>query len=241
MSAAEMRIQAPEVTEVIDEAELYLGLLPLASAHIIELGCGAAAHTRTIAERGKPASILACEVDTLQLEKNLAIGDLPTVTVHHAGAQAIPAEDGSADLVMMFKSLHHVPVSDMDDAIREIRRVLRPGGQAYISEPVYGGQFNEVVRLFHDEKAVRETAFAALRKAVEQGVLELAGQYFFNTRNDFQDFAEFERCIIGATHTQHHLSPELRRTVRERFKGFMGPAGARFVMPMRVDLLRRPA
>ncbi|MFD1691712.1 class I SAM-dependent methyltransferase [Azotobacter chroococcum] len=137
MTAAEMRIQAPEVAETIDEAELYLRLLPLASARIIELGCGAAAHTRTIAEKGKPASILACEVDTLQLEKNLAIGDLPTVTFRHAGAQAIPAEDGSADLVMMFKSLHHVPVSDMDDAIREIRRVLRPGGLAYISEPVY--------------------------------------------------------------------------------------------------------
>ncbi|MFC0708482.1 class I SAM-dependent methyltransferase [Azorhizophilus paspali] len=27
----------------------------------------------------------------------------------------------------MFKSLHHVPVGDMDGALREIRRVLRPG------------------------------------------------------------------------------------------------------------------
>ncbi|MEE4464201.1 SAM-dependent methyltransferase, partial [Azotobacter chroococcum] len=71
-------------------------------------------------------------------------------------------------------------------------------------------------------------------------VLELAGQYFFNTRNNIEDFSEFERRIIGATHTQHRLSPELLQTVREKFEGFMGPEGARFVMPMRVDLLRRP-
>jgi hypothetical protein len=32
----------------------------------------------------------------------------------------------------------------------------------------------------------------------------------------------------------------LLQTVREKFEGFMGPEGARFVMPMRVDLLRRP-
>lgn len=240
MTAADMRIQDPTAKDVIDEAELYLRLLPLASARIIELGCGAAAHTRTIAEQGKPASILACEVDSIQLEKNLTIGDLPGVTFRHAGAQAIPAEDGSADIVMMFKSLHHVPLEEMDDVLREIRRVLRPGGLAYISEPVYAGDYNAVVRLFHDEKRVREAAFAALRKAVEQNVLELAGEYFFNTRNNFADFAEFERRTIGATHTQHHLSPELLEAVRERFEGFMGPEGARFVVPLRVDLLRRP-
>lgn len=240
MAAAEMRIQNPSGDGVINEAEVYNRLLPLDGAHIIELGCGAAMHTRAIAESGRPASILACEVDTIQHAKNLAITDLPTVTFVHAGAEAIPAEDGSADIVMMFKSLHHVPLESMDKAMQEIRRVLRPGGVAYISEPVYAGEFNEVLRLFHDEKAVREAAFAAVRKAVEQGVLELAGQHFFNTANDFQDFADFERRIIGVTHTEHHLSPEQLQAVREKFENFMGPQGAHFVMPIRVDLLRRP-
>ncbi len=241
MTAAEMRIQDPAVDGVINEAEVYHRLLPLDGARIIELGCGAAAHTRAIAESGRPASILACEVDTIQHEKNLAITDLPTVTFAHAGAQAIPAEDGSADIVMMFKSLHHVPLEAMDSAMQEIRRVLRPGGLAYISEPVYAGDFNEVLRLFHDEKAVREAAFATVRKAAEQGVLELAGQHFFNTPSAFEDFADFERKIIAVTHTDHKLSPELLQAVRKKFESFMGPEGARFTMPIRVDLLRRPA
>lgn len=241
MTASEMQIQNPSVEGVISEAEVYQHLLPLEGATIIELGCGPAMHTRAIAENGNPAAILACEVDTIQHEKNLDISDLPTVTFAHAGAQAIPAEDGSADIVMMFKSLHHVPLEEMDSAMQEIRRVLKPGGLAYISEPVYAGDFNEVLRLFHDEKAVREAAFATVKKAVEEGVMELAGQHFFNTPNEFEDFAEFETKIIGVTHTDHRLSPELLQSVREKFESFMGADGAKFVMPIRVDLLRRPA
>jgi len=235
-----MQIQATPEPGVINEAEVYNRLLPIDGAHIIELGCGHAAHTRAIAESGRPASILACEVDTIQHEKNLTITDLPTVTFAHAGAQEIPSEENSADIVMMFKSLHHVPQDQMAKALQEIRRVLRPGGLAYISEPVYAGDFNEVLRLFHDEKAVREAAFTAVQNAVNNGVLELVEQHFFNTPMDFSDFADFEQRIIGATHTDHNLAPDLLQTVREKFDGFMGPDGAHFVMPIRVDLLRKP-
>lgn len=240
MTADEMTMQSPVTGEPINEAEVYQRLLPLDGAHIVELGCGAAQHTRAIAESGRPAAILACEVDAIQHAKNLAITDLPTVSFVSAGAQAIPAEDGSVDIVMMFKSLHHVPLAEMDQAMQEIRRVLKPGGLAYISEPVYAGDFNEVLRLFHDEQAVREAAFNTVRKAVAEGVLELVGQHFFNTPNNFADFAEFERRIIGVTHTEHRLSPELLEKVRNKFESFMGGEGARFSMPIRVDLLRRP-
>ena len=240
MGATSMRIQSHETLPVVDEAEVYGAMLPLDGARIIELGCGGAAHTRAIAASGRPTSILACEVDEIQHQKNLSITDLPAVTFSDAGAQAIPAADGSADIVMMFKSLHHVPMDLMSTALAEIARVLRPGGVAYISEPVYAGAFNEVLRLFHDEREVREAAFAALQGAVTDGVLELVEQRFFNTRNDFTDFDEFERRVIGVTHTDHRLSEQQIQTVRDTFDGFMGADGACFEMPIRVDLLRRP-
>ncbi|HKJ77135.1 MAG TPA: methyltransferase domain-containing protein, partial [Gammaproteobacteria bacterium] len=180
--------------------------------------------------------------DEIQHGKNLEATDVPdTVTFARAGAEAIPAEDDSADVVLMFKSLHHVPLESMDAAMAEIRRVLRPGGVAYISEPVYAGDFNEVLRLFHDEQAVREAAFEAVRGAVEAGELELAAQRFFDTRVEFADFADFEQRVLGVTHTNHELSPELYETVRRTFEGYQGPDGARFTLPIRVDLLRRPA
>lgn len=239
--SAIMRIQDPSAAETVEEYCVYTELLPLDDAQIIELGCGAALHTRAIAETGRPAHILACEVDRVQHQKNLAITDLPGVTFAHGGAESIPADTGSADIVMMFKSLHHVPVESMDTALREIARVLRPGGLAYISEPVYAGDFNEILRLFHDEREVREAAFAALCRAVDDGILELVEQRFFNTRNAFADFAEFEARVLNVTHTEHALSPELYERVRRTFMRYAGPEGANFVMPIRVDLLRRPA
>lgn len=242
MTAHTMQIHDPAATDVVDEADVYTDLLPLDGARVIELGCGAAAHTRAIAETGRPASVLACEVDEIQHRKNLDADDVPgTVTFARAGAEAIPAADDSADVVMMFKSLHHVPVEAMDAALAEIARVLRPGGLAYISEPVFAGDFNEVLRLFHDESEVRRQAFEAVRGAVEGGVVELAEQRFFNTRNDFDSFADFEERVLGVTHTEHDLSPELYQRVRETFEDYMGPEGARFTMPIRVDLLRAPA
>ncbi len=236
-------MQIAQVVEdaVVEESAVYQRLLPLHGAQIIELGCGAAVHTRAIAESGLPAAILACEVDTIQHQKNLTISDLPMVSFVHAGAEAIPAAECSADIVMMFKSLHHVPLDAMAPALREIRRVLKPGGLAYISEPVYAGDFNEVLRLFHDEKTVREAAFTAVCNAVEEGVLELAGQHFFNTSMNFTDFAEFEQKIIGVTHTDHQLTPKLLQEVKEKFEQYQTEQGASFVMPIRVDLLRCPA
>lgn len=235
-----MKIADPEQIAPCNEIKLLLETLPLDGAQILELGCGRAEKTRLLAETGRPAGILALEVDKVQHARNLEIRDLPGVRFEHAGAEAIPAADGSADIVLMFKSLHHVPVADMDRALAEIARVLRPGGLAWISEPVYAGDLNEVFKLFHDEKLVREAAFAAVCRAVDGGLLTLQRQLFFSTRSYFDDFAQFEARMINVTHTDHRLSPELLAAVRERFEAFAGADGHTFYNPQRVDLLRKP-
>ena len=84
----------------------------------------------------------------------------------------------TVDVVLMFKSLHHVPVDLMDQALREIRRVLKPDGLVYISEPLFAGEFNEILRLFHDEQKVREAAFSAVKKAVDAGLFRLVEEIF---------------------------------------------------------------
>lgn len=226
---------------LVNEVQLLLQTLPLNGASIIELGCGKAEKTRTLAENGQPWEILALEVDTVQHQHNLRITDLPTVRFAHGGAEAIPAADNSVDLVLLFKSLHHVPLASMDQALTEIARVLKPGGHAWISEPVFAGDMNEVIRLFHDEQTVREAAFAAICRAVANGPLTLAQQLFFHTRSHFADFAQFEERMIRVTHTEHRLDPALYRQVQERFASYCDPSnGVTFLNPQRVDLLRKP-
>ena len=235
-----MKIADPTQTTVCNEVKLMLAELPLDGARVLELGCGKAEKTRLLAESGRVAEILVLEVDVIQHARNLAITDLPNVRFCQGGAEAIPPDDGSFDIVLLFKSLHHVPMAHMDQALREIARVLRPGGLAWISEPVYAGELNDIMRLFHDEKTVREAAFAATGKAVAEGILALERQHFFRTRSHFDSFDEFDGRMIRVTHTNHSLSPECYQQVKEQFLAHMTPAGATFFPPQRVDVLRKP-
>lgn len=235
-----MKIADPGQDSLVNEVQLMLAELPFDGARVLELGCGRAEKTRTLAETGRVREIVALEVDRIQHEKNLQIADLPQVSFRLGGAEAIPAADASIDIVLMFKSLHHVPVPLMDTALGEIARVLRPGGLAWISEPVYAGDLNEIMRLFHDEKSVREAAFAAVRRAVDGGTLRLERQLFFHTASRFADFAQFDARMIRVTHSNHQLSPELYAEVRQRFTAHLGAQGAAFSNPQRVDLLRKP-
>jgi SAM-dependent methyltransferase len=232
-----MRIADPQADQVINESDLLEAMLPLKGASVLELGCGKAEKTRFVAQHA--AAVHALEVDEIQLAKNLEIDDLPNVRFEHGGAESIPADDASSDIVLMFKSLHHVPVDLMDDAFAEIRRALKPDGLAWISEPVYAGVFNDILRLFHDEKVVREAAFTAVQRAIASGRFALETERFILQPMQFETFDRFAEQVIGVTHTQHRLSPELFEQVRTKFEHHMGDDGAHFLMPIRIDLLRR--
>lgn len=238
--APEMRIAAHPIELTCPEADVYERLLALDNKHILELGCGAAMKTRDIATSGVNCRITALEVDQAAHRKNLEIDYLPNVKFILAGAQDIPLDDESVDIVLMFKSLHHVPVGLMKTALTEIHRVLKPGSLAYISEPIFYYDFNEILRLFHNEKKVREAAFHTLEKAVDSGLFQLVEEVFFNTPGHYRDFAEFENSIINATYSRHRLSTDLYEQVRQKFEQHMGDDGAHFLKPIRVDLLKKP-
>lgn len=227
-------------TELLcDEYDVIAAELPLEGAKILELGCGKAEMTRTIAKSGKVASILALEVDSIQHALNQQIRDLPNVNFQQGAAEAIPAADCTFNIVMMFKSLHHVPSNKMDIALSEIHRVLKPDGLAWISEPIYAGEFNDVLRLFHDEKEVREAAFSAVHRAVDDGCFHLVRQRFFYTSGHFDSFEQFEERVIRVTHSNHQLSMQLHDAVKRKFETYLTANGANFRNPLRVDILRK--
>lgn len=234
MQFAEITTSAP-----INEVDLLLAHLPLAGSTVLELGCGKAEKSRQLVERGQIERLIACEVDVRQHAANLGQAWPPQIEFLHAGAEAIPLPDASVDRVLMFKSLHHVAPSALPAALTEIARVLKPGGSAWISEPIYAGEMNELFKLFHDEQVVRTAAFAALQAAVSGGALQLCRQFFFNTRSYFADFAQFEQRILQVTHSDHHLPPALYAAVRAKFESYLGPDGVSFINPQRVDWLRK--
>jgi SAM-dependent methyltransferase len=227
-------IRAP----IADELDLLAELLALAGRDIIELGCGDARLARQLLHRHPDCRVTGLEVDARQHAKNLAAPQ-PGLRFVAAGAQAIPFPDSSFDLALMLKSLHHVPLPLLAQALAESARVLRPGGHLYVSEPVYSGALNEVIRLFNDEGEVRAAAQAALDEALRGGAWQQVAERHFEMPVHFPDFAEFERRMLRPTYADHRLDEATIAAVRAAFEPHVGHDGARFARPMHVRLLRR--
>ena len=233
-----MIIAQENIDRFCEEPEIFNELLSLDNKNIIELGCGKADLTRYIAENGSNRRVTAFEIDEIQHAENAKVADLSNVTFKHGAAESIALDDNSVDVAFMFKSLHHVAIDSMGMAFSEIHRVLNANGFLYVSEPIFAGEFNEILRLFHDEEAVRTAAFNAEKEAITSEKFKLVKQVFFHSPMHFENFAAFEKLILGVTHTDFVLSPEVYEDVKNKFESHLGADGAHFKMPIRVDLLQ---
>ena len=96
---------------------------------VLELGCGTAGMWRGVT-LPEGCRLVLTDFSAGMLEaarENTA--HLPGVDYRQVDAQEIPYLDGSFDVVIANMMLYHVP--DIQKALREIRRVLRPGGVFY--------------------------------------------------------------------------------------------------------------
>lgn len=224
-------------TPIVDELDVLSDLAPLGGQDIIELGCGAAQLVRALLIRHPDSRVTGVEVDERQHAKNIAAVQAG-LRFMVGVAESIPLPDASFDLALMLKSLHHVPMASMPRALSEVARVLRPGGQLYVSEPIYAGAFNDVIRLFNDEGIVRAAAQAALDEALRSPTWEQVAERRFEVPMIFRDFAEFELRMMRPTYADHRLDEAKISAVRAAFEPHMTAGGAPFVRPMHVRMLR---
>lgn len=234
-----MKICTTIIEKNCPEVDIFESVLSLDNNNILELGCGSARLTRLIASTGENRQLTATEVDKIQHHKNLLIDDLANVTFKLGGGENIDSDDNTFDTVFMFKSLHHVPHQLMDKVLLEIKRVLKPDGLVYISEPMYQGDFNQILMLFHDEEQVRLSAFNAIKNTVDNKIFTLVDEIFFNSPTIYENFEQFEQRIINATHTEHRLAEPLYHQVKEKFNHYFQLNNGHFISPIRVDILRK--
>lgn len=141
-------------------------LVNVSGLSLLDLGCGAGDFTKELAERGAKR-VVGIEPDPIQAAKNRKIQPQAGVTFIEGGAQSLGYADKSMDGVFFKYSLHHIPEQDMDRALGEAVRVLKPkGGFLYVVEPVMAGAYSDLSQLFHDETDVRINAYHALQRCV---------------------------------------------------------------------------
>ena len=222
---------------VTDELSFLTSLIPIARTRVLEIGCGDGEFSRRLLREGGAQSVVGLDTDSTHRATTLEAAPMLGLTLRHAGAEAIPLEDGSVDVAVMLKSLHHVPVPLLDAALMEVRRILSDRGHVYVSEPLYAGEFNEVMRLFHDEGTERAAAYAALRRAEQSGAWDPVCEVIFDTALEFHNFDHFMERMVGRAGL--HIPVDILPAVRNRFEQSMHGTGARFVRQIRVNVLRK--
>lgn len=193
-----------------DELVPLLQALALDGADVLDLGCGIGSLARRIARESGAASVTAIDVDAAQIERAIKKGG--GVNYLTGTAEALPLADASLDAIVMMKSLHHVPIPEMDAAFGEMTRVLRPHGQIYICEPAYEGPFNDILRLFHDEGTVRAAALEAIRQATVKQ-FEITQKLDYLRVMSYQNLDDFRGKMMNLPWLENRITPEIEKQV----------------------------
>lgn len=94
---------------------------------VLDVGCGEGRFCRMLAARG--AKTVGIDPTTALIAE--ARRQQPAGIFHEAGAEALPLAEASVDLVVSYVALVDIP--DFRSAIREMARVLRPGGRVVVA------------------------------------------------------------------------------------------------------------
>jgi len=120
-------------------------------ARVLDLGCGSGWATRLFAEQARKGSVIGVDIaDEMILTARAASADFRNVEFRVASAERLPFEDRYFSHAFSMESLYYY--EDMGRALREVYRVLEPGGQFVTVVDLY--QENEPSRQWIDDLKV---------------------------------------------------------------------------------------
>jgi len=110
---------------VLDELQLVPGLW------LLDVGCGSGGYHPRLAGSGISAVALDFSAGMARTSQHQAVERGLPVQILQADSQRLPFADASFERVMANHMLYHVP--DILAALREMRRVLKPGGRVVLT------------------------------------------------------------------------------------------------------------
>lgn len=142
------RAESPQATANAPWHELlFRHLVPardIAGRRVLEIGCGRGELAARVADgpeapRVYVAADFAGAALTFARRRSRKVRHRDTLRYAVSDMQAIGLGEGSFDTVISCETVEHLP--DPVTALREVRRVLRPGGRLFLTTPNYLGVF----------------------------------------------------------------------------------------------------
>jgi len=145
-------------------AQLQQAVREHGAARVLDLGCGAGHVSFQVAEHA--ASVVAYDLSASMLQvvaDEAAARGLSSLSTQQGAAEALPFADGEFDFVFSRYSAHHW--GDLGLALREARRVLKPGGKLAFIDVMSPGQplldtYLQAVEVLRDTSHVHNYAMA---------------------------------------------------------------------------------
>ncbi len=190
-------------------------------SRVLEVGCGVGAQTVTLVGRSPGARFTAIDVSAASLAEAARRAGTADVEFVRADVHDLPFEPGSFDHVVVCFVLEHLPRPE--DALRALRRVVRPGGTITVVEGDHGSAY------FHPDSA-------AARAVIESQVTlqRLAGGDALIGRRmrpllvaaGFVDVEVVPRTVYVDASRPDLVDAFIRRTFTAMIEGVRGPAVA---------------
>jgi ubiquinone/menaquinone biosynthesis C-methylase UbiE len=121
-------IGGPFALDLVNEA----GLRP--TERVLDVACGTGTIARLAAERvGLNGRVSALDVNAAMLSVARSLPSAIPIKWYETAAESVPLPDHSFDVIFCGLSLQFF--ADKAAALREMHRVLKPGGRVYISTP----------------------------------------------------------------------------------------------------------
>jgi SAM-dependent methyltransferase len=102
---------------------------------VLDIGCGTGYFTRIMAGAVEPGgTALGVDPSREAIARARRLTHRAGCTFSEGTAEALAAQDGSQDAAVSSLMIHHLPEALRSQAIREMFRVLRPGGRLLVAE-----------------------------------------------------------------------------------------------------------
>jgi len=162
---------------------------------ILDIGCGHGHIHSYLTESDVPLTLFGTDVASTVVEEARLMN--PSVAYQSYDGNHLPYEDRSFDVAFTIAVMHHVPPGQWPAFLREMRRVVRPGGMIVVFEHNPINPLTQwVVRTCPiDENAVLLSSRRLLRLVTQTQFVDIMTRYILFTPLDGPLYRKFDNVI----------------------------------------------